>query len=173
MVPRPHLFTPRCPGQGAYRARHGDWPRLLAIGRRRTASPIYPSHYQRSECHMPIDERTVSHFLRWSARTRRFGWLHPTILPKILCTMRCIFPRTQRLFSTVTIFITTKRSTQTRMNLSHWVTLELTSLIRSFSFNPDRYMGDTLTCAESSKLPNAMDRDHWAFGAGWVSYHRR
>ncbi|KAF8257885.1 cytochrome P450 [Lactarius quietus] len=36
----------------------------------------------------------------------------------------------------------------------------------SFSFNPDRYMGDTLTCAESSKLPNAMDRDHWAFGAG-------
>ncbi|KAF8268651.1 cytochrome P450 [Lactarius quietus] len=36
----------------------------------------------------------------------------------------------------------------------------------SFSFNPDRYLGDTLTCAESSKLPNAMDRDHWAFGAG-------
>jgi len=36
----------------------------------------------------------------------------------------------------------------------------------AFSFNPDRYMGDTLTCAESSKLPNAMDRDHWSFGAG-------
>jgi cytochrome P450 len=36
----------------------------------------------------------------------------------------------------------------------------------AFSFNPDRYMGDTLTCAESSKLPNAIDRDHWAFGAG-------
>lgn len=36
----------------------------------------------------------------------------------------------------------------------------------SFAFNPDRYMGDTLTCAESSKLSNAMDRDHWAFGAG-------
>ncbi|KAI0304241.1 cytochrome P450 [Russula brevipes] len=36
----------------------------------------------------------------------------------------------------------------------------------SFSFNPDRFLGDTLTCAESSKLPNAMDRDHWTFGAG-------
>jgi hypothetical protein len=38
----------------------------------------------------------------------------------------------------------------------------------SFAFNPERYLGDTLTCAESSKLPNAMDRDHWAFGAGCV-----
>ncbi|KAH9991557.1 cytochrome P450 [Russula vinacea] len=36
----------------------------------------------------------------------------------------------------------------------------------SFSFNPERFLGDTLTCSESSKLPNAMDRDHWAFGAG-------
>ncbi|KAI0284698.1 cytochrome P450 [Russula aff. rugulosa BPL654] len=36
----------------------------------------------------------------------------------------------------------------------------------SFTFNPERFLGDTLTCAESSKLPNAMDRDHWAFGAG-------
>jgi cytochrome P450 len=36
----------------------------------------------------------------------------------------------------------------------------------SFEFNPDRYLGDTLSCAESSKLGNAMDRDHWAFGAG-------
>jgi len=34
------------------------------------------------------------------------------------------------------------------------------------SFNPDRFLGDKLTSAESSKLPNAMDRDHWAFGAG-------
>ncbi|KAI0305261.1 cytochrome P450 [Multifurca ochricompacta] len=39
-------------------------------------------------------------------------------------------------------------------------------LRRSFAFNPDRYLGDTLTCAESSKLSDAMDRDHWAFGAG-------
>ncbi|KAI0064977.1 cytochrome P450 [Artomyces pyxidatus] len=35
-----------------------------------------------------------------------------------------------------------------------------------YTFNPDRYLGDNLSCAESSKLPNAMDRDHWAFGAG-------
>ncbi|KAF9068379.1 cytochrome P450 [Rhodocollybia butyracea] len=33
-------------------------------------------------------------------------------------------------------------------------------------FNPDRYLGDNLSCAESAKLPNALDRDHWAFGAG-------
>jgi hypothetical protein len=37
-----------------------------------------------------------------------------------------------------------------------------------FEFKPERFLGDTLTCAESSKLPNAMDRDHWAFGAGYV-----
>ncbi|KAH9991551.1 cytochrome P450 [Russula vinacea] len=36
----------------------------------------------------------------------------------------------------------------------------------SFAFKPERFLGDTLTCAESSNLPNAMDRDHWAFGAG-------
>ncbi|KAG6855886.1 hypothetical protein H0H87_009709 [Tephrocybe sp. NHM501043] len=33
-------------------------------------------------------------------------------------------------------------------------------------FNPDRYLGDNLTCAESAKLPDVMERDHWAFGAG-------
>lgn len=35
-------------------------------------------------------------------------------------------------------------------------------------FNPDRYIGDDLTCAESAKQGDAMDRDHWAFGAGLV-----
>ncbi|KAG6831335.1 hypothetical protein H0H92_011250 [Tricholoma furcatifolium] len=33
-------------------------------------------------------------------------------------------------------------------------------------FNPERYMGDHYSCAESAKLPNVMERDHWAFGAG-------
>ena len=37
-----------------------------------------------------------------------------------------------------------------------------------FTFNPDRFLDDALTSEESSKLPNAMDRDHWAFGAGCV-----
>ncbi|KAJ7122892.1 cytochrome P450 [Mycena epipterygia] len=36
----------------------------------------------------------------------------------------------------------------------------------SYTFNPDRYMGDDLTCAESAKLSNVMERDHWTFGAG-------
>jgi len=36
----------------------------------------------------------------------------------------------------------------------------------SFTFNPDRYLGDNLSCAESAKLPNVMERDHWTFGAG-------
>ncbi|KIM37140.1 hypothetical protein M413DRAFT_13508 [Hebeloma cylindrosporum] len=35
-----------------------------------------------------------------------------------------------------------------------------------FTFNPERYLGDDLSCAESAKLGNAMDRDHWTFGAG-------
>ncbi|KAJ7090846.1 cytochrome P450 [Mycena belliarum] len=36
----------------------------------------------------------------------------------------------------------------------------------SYTFNPDRYMGDELSCAESAKLSNVMERDHWTFGAG-------
>jgi len=35
-----------------------------------------------------------------------------------------------------------------------------------FAFNPDRFLDDALTPEESSKFPDAMDRDHWAFGAG-------
>jgi hypothetical protein len=62
-----------------------------------------------------------------------------------------------------------RRNIQTRMTCSfHLFSLEPKFLVRSFSFNPDRYFGDALTCAESRKLPNAMDRDHWAFSAGWV-----
>lgn len=36
------------------------------------------------------------------------------------------------------------------------------------TFNPDRYLNDTLSCADSAKLSNVMERDHWAFGAGYV-----
>jgi len=36
----------------------------------------------------------------------------------------------------------------------------------SHTFNPDRYLGDHLSCAESAKLANVMERDHWTFGAG-------
>ncbi|KAK7471927.1 hypothetical protein VKT23_000030 [Stygiomarasmius scandens] len=35
-----------------------------------------------------------------------------------------------------------------------------------FAFKPERYLGDNLSCAESAKLANAMERDHWTFGAG-------
>lgn len=34
------------------------------------------------------------------------------------------------------------------------------------AFNPDRYLGDFLSCAESAHQANAMERDHWTFGAG-------
>ncbi|KIK54001.1 hypothetical protein GYMLUDRAFT_77292 [Collybiopsis luxurians FD-317 M1] len=33
-------------------------------------------------------------------------------------------------------------------------------------FNSDRFLEDNLSCAESAKLPDVMDHDHWAFGAG-------
>ncbi|KAI0037219.1 cytochrome P450 [Vararia minispora EC-137] len=36
----------------------------------------------------------------------------------------------------------------------------------SFTFSPDRYLGNDLTCAESAKLADPTERDHWAFGAG-------
>ncbi|KAH8106701.1 cytochrome P450 [Cristinia sonorae] len=34
------------------------------------------------------------------------------------------------------------------------------------AFNPDRYIDDHLSCADSAKLSNVMERDHWTFGAG-------
>ncbi len=37
-----------------------------------------------------------------------------------------------------------------------------------FAFKPERFLDDELTSAESSNLANPMDRDHWAFGAGYV-----
>lgn len=33
-------------------------------------------------------------------------------------------------------------------------------------FNPDRYMGDSLTSADSANLADPYERDHWMFGAG-------
>jgi cytochrome P450 len=33
-------------------------------------------------------------------------------------------------------------------------------------FNPERYLGDDLSCAESTKLGDPLKRDHWTFGAG-------
>jgi len=35
-----------------------------------------------------------------------------------------------------------------------------------FTFNPDRYLDDNLSCAQSANLANVMQRDHWTFGAG-------
>ncbi|KAJ6474286.1 cytochrome P450 [Mycena sanguinolenta] len=34
------------------------------------------------------------------------------------------------------------------------------------TFNPDRYMQDGLSSAESAHLPDPYQRDHWIFGAG-------
>ncbi|KAF7292084.1 Cytochrome P450 [Mycena indigotica] len=36
----------------------------------------------------------------------------------------------------------------------------------SYTFNPERYLGDDLSSSASSKLRDPMARDHWAFGAG-------
>ncbi|CAG8415570.1 unnamed protein product [Penicillium salamii] len=33
-------------------------------------------------------------------------------------------------------------------------------------FNPDRYINDPLTSADSANVANPMERDHWMFGAG-------
>lgn len=38
----------------------------------------------------------------------------------------------------------------------------------SNAFNPDRYIDDHLSCADSAKLSNVSERDHWTFGAGYV-----
>ncbi|KAI0040421.1 cytochrome P450 [Auriscalpium vulgare] len=36
----------------------------------------------------------------------------------------------------------------------------------SFTFNPDRYLGDDLSSYESANLADPRQRDHWAFGSG-------
>ncbi|KAI0050012.1 cytochrome P450 [Auriscalpium vulgare] len=36
----------------------------------------------------------------------------------------------------------------------------------SFTFNPDRYLGDDLGSYESANLADPRQRDHWAFGSG-------
>ncbi|KAI0667526.1 cytochrome P450 [Trametes maxima] len=35
-----------------------------------------------------------------------------------------------------------------------------------YAFKPERYLGDTLSSAQSARFPDPMQRDHWAFGAG-------
>ncbi|KAI0641661.1 cytochrome P450 [Trametes meyenii] len=35
-----------------------------------------------------------------------------------------------------------------------------------YVFKPERYLDDTLSSAESARLPDPTQRDHWAFGAG-------
>jgi hypothetical protein len=114
---------------------------------------------------------------RWNAPTRRSGWLRHTSRLRTLCTTGCTYRRTRLSSLIATKSITTKRNTQTRKPSLHrrLRSFDADSKERFFqppinrsSFNPDRYLGDTLTCAESSKLSNAMDRDHWAFGAGYV-----
>ena len=35
-------------------------------------------------------------------------------------------------------------------------------------FDPDRYLGDDLSCMESAAQSDFMKRDHWTFGAGCV-----
>jgi hypothetical protein len=107
------------------------------------------------------------------ARAILVGDRRPT--PRALRTREFTYRRTRPSFSTVTIFITTRRiSRLVRPVLLTTGPRESSKLITFFSdidrfvFNPDRYVGDTLTCLGSSKLPNVMDRGHWAFGAGYV-----
>jgi hypothetical protein len=38
----------------------------------------------------------------------------------------------------------------------------------SEAFDPDRYLGDDLSCIESTAQSDFMMRDHWTFGAGYV-----
>ncbi|KAJ4466755.1 cytochrome P450 [Lentinula aciculospora] len=52
-----------------------------------------------------------------------------------------------------------------RLNASG-VEQQLKPHIPRWAFNPDRYLNDELSCAESAKLSDVMDRDHWTFGAG-------
>ncbi|RDB24652.1 hypothetical protein Hypma_008227 [Hypsizygus marmoreus] len=40
------------------------------------------------------------------------------------------------------------------------------ALSRRLCIQSCRYLGDDLSCVESAKLANVMERDHWTFGAG-------
>jgi hypothetical protein len=118
--------------------------------------------------------KIVCLLIRWCVPTRRFGRRRLTFRPKILYTTGCTSQKTRCSFSTSTQSITMKRSTRTRTHPNFlYLRLALVHVDKvhpplhdRFSFKPERFLGDTLTCAESSKLTDPIDRDHWAFGAG-------
>lgn len=65
----------------------------------------------------------------------------------------------------------TLHNTPTPTNLK---SVFLTSSIERFTnltsdVKPERYLGDKLSAAESTRLTDPMARDHWSFGAGYVT----
>ena len=52
-------------------------------------------------------------------------------------------------------------------NLTHGELLLIYHFYREV-FNPDRYLGDNLSCMESAHQSDVTMRDHWTFGAGYV-----
>ena len=112
----------------------------------------------------------VVYLLRWNVFRHRFGYRHRTTQLKILCTTAFTSRRIRRSFLTVTKFITTRRGIRIRTHqlISVGSHANKWNPYDRLSFKPERFLGDTTTCAESCNLPDAMDRDHWAFGAGYV-----
>ena len=114
--------------------------------------------------------------LRWSAPARRFGYHRRTVRQKTLYTTGCTSRRTQWSSSIAMEYIIMRRGTRIRTRPLYLRLISFNSNSDKcvaashdrFAFKPERFLGDTLNCAESSNLSNAMDRDHWAFGAGCV-----
>ena len=107
---------------------------------------------------------------RFNASTHLSGWLPHIALPKTSSTTGCSFLRTRSWCSIAILSITTSSAIPIRESSLLPFPSRLNVVSRSFTFNPDRYLGDNLSCAESAKLANVMERDHFTFGAGWVNY---
>jgi hypothetical protein len=97
---------------------------------------------------------------------RLFGWLRPIVPQKTSFTTECSFPKIRLWYSIAIPSITTSSAIPIREYLQFLTFSALNLNPGSYTFNPDRYLGDNLSCAESAKLANVMERDHWTFGAG-------
>jgi hypothetical protein len=156
LVPGTHLVTSRCAGSGPCRTRQGGRPGLLAKRGRRTAPSIHKGHHQGGmSAKKTPGISSVSHTqrvfaFRSNAPTLRFGWRRRTTRPRTLYTMGCTSRRTRRSSSTATTSIITKRSIRIRACHISFPQYDRNPELRMadpcgnrFSFNPDRFLGDT------------------------------
>lgn len=111
----------------------------------------------------------VPHRTRYSVFMLHSGLPHPIMRLKTLHTTEYTYQKIQQWYWIVTLCTTMKNATLIRewRRRSNFTNTDVQNTW-SFKFDPNRYYEDELSCSDSAKLSNIMDRDHWTFGAGYV-----